>query len=80
MGPIRDISQRRAIEVREERWLEMRPAGFEPATHSLEGCCSIQLSYGRQTVDNNLRAGVSGEDSGAAGSFEPHPENLQPPV
>ena len=22
------------------------PAGFEPATHSLEGCCSIQLSYG----------------------------------
>ena len=24
-----------------------RPAGFEPATHSLEGCCSILLSYGR---------------------------------
>ena len=22
------------------------PAGFEPTTHSLEGCCSIQLSYG----------------------------------
>lgn len=22
----------------------VRPAGFEPATHSLEGCCSIQLS------------------------------------
>jgi hypothetical protein len=22
------------------------PAGFEPATNSLEGCCSIQLSYG----------------------------------
>ncbi len=22
------------------------PAGFEPATYSLEGCCSIQLSYG----------------------------------
>lgn len=20
--------------------------GFEPSTHSLEGCCSIQLSYG----------------------------------
>ena len=20
-------------------------AGFEPTTHSLEGCCSIQLSY-----------------------------------
>ena len=25
----------------------VRPAGFEPATHSLEGCCSIQLSYER---------------------------------
>ena len=25
------------------------PAGFEPTTHSLEGCCSIQLSYG--TID-----------------------------
>jgi site-specific DNA recombinase len=25
-----------------------RPAGFEPATPSLEGTCSIQLSYGRQ--------------------------------
>src|SRR4051794_22665878 len=22
------------------------PAGLEPATHSLEGCCSVQLSYG----------------------------------
>ena len=22
------------------------PAGIEPATHSLEGCCSVQLSYG----------------------------------
>ena len=26
------------------------PAGFEPTTHSLEGCCSIQLSYG--TIPN----------------------------
>ncbi len=23
--------------------------GFEPTTHSLEGCCSIQLSYGHTT-------------------------------
>ena len=22
------------------------PLGFEPKAHSLEGCCSIQLSYG----------------------------------
>ena len=25
-------------------------AGFEPTTHSLEGCCSIQLSYGTITL------------------------------
>ncbi len=25
------------------------PAGFEPATSSLEGCCSIQLSYGPES-------------------------------
>ena len=25
------------------------PLGLEPKTHSLEGCCSIQLSYGTQT-------------------------------
>jgi hypothetical protein len=37
----------------------MRPAGFEPATHSLEGCCSIQLSYGRS---------MFGKPSAGAGS------------
>ncbi len=26
------------------------PAGFEPTTHSLEGCCSIQLSYGTNSL------------------------------
>ena len=26
------------------------PLGFEPKTHSLEGCCSVQLSYGTKTA------------------------------
>lgn len=28
-----------------------RPVGFEPTTHRLEICCSIQLSYGRVWLD-----------------------------
>lgn len=27
------------------RGFQVIPLGFEPKTHSLEGCCSIQLSY-----------------------------------
>lgn len=27
------------------------PAGFEPATSSLEGCCSIHLSYGPESEE-----------------------------
>ena len=30
-------------------WSFVIPARFERATHSLEGCCSIQLSYGTGT-------------------------------
>jgi hypothetical protein len=37
----------------------MRPAGLEPATHSLEGCCSIHLSYGRVPLFNNLEDSAS---------------------
>ena len=33
----------------------MRPGGFEPPTNSLEGCCSIHLSYGRLIVSHQLR-------------------------
>ena len=32
-------------------------AGFEPATHSLEGCCSIQLSY--RTARKKARKGTA---------------------
>ena len=35
-------------EFREAKiWMLARPVGFEPTTSSLEGSCSIQLSYGR---------------------------------
>jgi hypothetical protein len=27
------------------------PEGIEPPTHSLEGCCSIQLSYGQMSMN-----------------------------
>src|SRR5258705_6498948 len=32
----------------EEQIHRVRPGGLEPPTNSLEGCCSIHLSYGRQ--------------------------------
>ena len=31
------------------------PEGIEPPTHSLEGCCSIQLSYGQRSRENDGR-------------------------
>ena len=34
-----------------------RPVGFEPTTSSLEGSCSIQLSYGRAVI---LPSGLPG--------------------
>ncbi len=37
----------------------MIPLGLEPKTHSLEGCCSIQLSYGTSSsVDDFAGAKV----------------------
>jgi hypothetical protein len=35
----------------------VRPAGIEPATPSLEGSCSIPLSYGRGASDSTPRRG-----------------------
>ena len=31
------------------------PSGFEPETHSLEGCCSIQLSYGTMLTGERVQ-------------------------
>jgi hypothetical protein len=39
----------------------MRPGGFEPPTNSLEGCCSIHLSYGRKSRRHNLTDPVTKE-------------------
>src|SRR6266699_3157230 len=36
------------LERRDRLRNSMRPGGFEPPTNSLEGCCSIHLSYGRE--------------------------------
>ncbi len=40
------------------------PEGIEPPTHSLEGCCSIQLSYGQK---RELSLAAGGWGRGAAG-------------
>ena len=37
--------------------------GFEPKTHSLEGCCSIQLSYRTVHADGKLLSTAVCKDS-----------------
>ena len=38
------------------------PIGFEPMTRSLEGCCSIQLSYGEMewSAPRELNSAITG--------------------
>ena len=50
----------KAISAPEEQ--RARPAGIEPATHGLEGRCSIQLSYGC------IQVGVTGFEPATYGS------------
>ena len=37
----------------------MRPGGLEPPTNSLEGCCSIHLSYGRGSLRRKYYQGAA---------------------
>jgi hypothetical protein len=49
--PCRDLPRLGQTPGAKTAWLlgshQVRPAGFEPATHRLEVCCSVRLSYGR---------------------------------
>src|SRR3970040_2247509 len=56
----RTASSRDCWTRRESEWVA-RPAGLEPAAPSLEGSCSIQLSYGRtlSILTEGWRADVS---------------------
>ena len=49
VSPVTTIIMKRAEPLERYRVSALSfviPSGFEPETHSLEGCCSIQLSYG----------------------------------
>ncbi len=58
----------RMINKRSAALIKVIPLGFEPKTHSLEGCCSIQLSYGtlfcaRKGNKINEKPPISGQQS-----------------
>ena len=46
-----------------ERAIFVIRLGFEPKTHSLEGCCSIQLSYRTVHADGKLLSTAVCKDS-----------------
>jgi hypothetical protein len=50
-----------AARRRAEQFGMARPAGLEPATHGLEGRCSVRLSYGRMLVQFSLFHSIVGE-------------------
>ena len=43
--------KKRLLSKNQRQSCEVIPTGFEPVTHSLEGCCSIQLSYGTSFIN-----------------------------
>ena len=58
----------------------MIPARLERATHSLEGCCSIQLSYGTKRTANivkkrglpNIKSGFLTQGETCVGDYAEH--------
>ena len=42
---------KKALNIVECFWFGVIRTGFEPVTHSLEGCCSIQLSYRTSPIE-----------------------------
>ena len=49
-----------ALEISELTAKMVCPTGIEPVTHSLEGCCSIQLSYGQKLQKNETEKALTG--------------------
>ena len=45
MGKKKERKIKRKLPLTVPLFLVVSLGGFEPPTHSLEGCCSIQLSY-----------------------------------
>ena len=55
------------------------PLGLEPKTYSLEGCCSIQLSYGTRPLfcENQVLKAPSKKRTEPISGFEPETPSLR---